>query len=123
MVCFNVILSFEKWIDIQGCGGVGLVVLKVDGEDFDWNVNQNHKGFVWMSHVWFVGDSRIDEFLLDIFDMEKHGFGFIGDILNEEGKGFSDVWGNGFQHFSGFNWSVVSIRDWSVSGYIIKDGH
>ena len=32
IVSFNSILSFESWVDIQVCGGVGLVVLKLAGE-------------------------------------------------------------------------------------------
>ena len=29
---FNGILGFESWVDIQGRGGVGLMVLAVEGE-------------------------------------------------------------------------------------------
>ena len=33
-----------------------------------------------------VGSCRIGEFLIKIFQLEYHGFGFIGDMCNEEGK-------------------------------------
>ena len=39
IVSFNGSLSFEIWVDIQGCGVASLVVLKVDSEDLEWNFN------------------------------------------------------------------------------------
>ena len=30
---FNGSLSFERWVEIQGLQGLGLVVLRLDGED------------------------------------------------------------------------------------------
>ena len=75
-----------------------------------------------MRHGCFVGGASIDELLFEIFHLEEHGFGFIEDICNEEGEVFSDVVDDGFEQFSGFNWIVGSIRDWSVAGDISKDG-
>ena len=54
--------------------------------------------------------------------MKKHSFGFIGDRCNEIRKGVVDVGDSGFKRFSGFNYSVSSVRYWSVSGYSNKDG-
>ena len=54
--------------------------------------------------------------------MENHGFSFIRDSRNEEGKGFSDFVDGGFKRFSGFKWSFGSVGDWSVSGDSSKYG-
>ena len=40
---FNVSLSFEIWVEIKSREEVGLVLLKVTGEDLEWNVNRNQK--------------------------------------------------------------------------------
>ena len=42
---FNDSLRFEIWVEIKGRGAVFMVVLKVDGEDIEWNVNRKQKGF------------------------------------------------------------------------------
>ena len=81
---FNVSLRIESWVEIQGHVGVGLVVLKVDGEDIEQNVNHKQKVFVWMKHGCFIGSVSIEEFLLEIFQMDDHSFGFIEDRRNEE---------------------------------------
>ena len=44
-VSSNGSLIFEIWVDIQGRGGVGIMVLKVESEDLDRNVNSNQEGF------------------------------------------------------------------------------
>ena len=46
-VSLNGSLIFEIWVDIQGHRGVGMVALKVAGEDLECNVNLHQKGFVW----------------------------------------------------------------------------
>ena len=51
MESFNGSLSFESLFEIQGHGGVGLVVLKFSGDDLEWNVNREQKGFVCMGHI------------------------------------------------------------------------
>ena len=43
---FNGSLSAESWVEIQGRGGVSLMVLKVSGEDIEGNVNLKKKFFV-----------------------------------------------------------------------------
>ena len=85
MVGFNGSLRFESWIGIQGCGVVVLVVLRVDGYYLEWNVSHKQKGFVFMRHGCFVGGESINDFLLDIFHMNYHGFGLIGYSYNKEG--------------------------------------
>ena len=40
-VSFNGGLSFERWVEIKGHYGVGLVVLKVNDKDLEWNVNRD----------------------------------------------------------------------------------
>ena len=47
---FNGGLSFEIWIDIWGCGQMGMVVLNISGEDIEWRDNHKHKFFVWKRH-------------------------------------------------------------------------
>ena len=71
----------------------------------------------------FVGSNIIDEILFEIFQLKENVFGLIGDRCNDKRKGFRDVGDNGFKRLSGFNWSVGSVRYWSVAGYSKKDGH
>ena len=52
MVSFNVSLRFEGWVKIQGHEGVGVVVLKVDGEYLEWNVNHEQK--VFFDEAWLL---------------------------------------------------------------------
>ena len=40
---FNGSLRFESWVEIQGNGGVDLMVLRVAGEDLERNVNRDQK--------------------------------------------------------------------------------
>ena len=47
-VSFNGSLRFDIWVEIQGHGGVGLMVPKVDGEDIERNINREQKCFIWM---------------------------------------------------------------------------
>ena len=122
-VSFNGRLSFEIWVEIQGRGEVGLVVLKGYGEDLEWNINIEQKGLFWMRHGWFVGRGIIDEILIEVSHLKDHDLGFIGDRCNYKWKGFSYIGECGFKHFSGVNWIVVSDRDCSVAWYINKYGH
>ena len=89
MASFNGRFIFESWVEIQGCGGVGIVVLKVSSDYLEWNVNNKQMGFVWMRHSCFVGSGSIDEFLLNIFHLEEHGLRFIG--IGETRKGRASV--------------------------------
>ena len=75
-----------------------------------------------MRHYYFLSSARSDELLLEVFHMNEHGFGFIGDRYNDKRKGFRDVGENGYKLFSRVNCSVGSIRDWSFSGDSKKDG-
>ena len=74
---FKSSLSFEIWIEIQGCGRIVLVVLKVPDEDLDWSINRKQKVLSWMRHSGFVVGRSIVEFLSEFFHLEKHCFGFI----------------------------------------------
>ena len=49
-----------------------------------------------MKHVLFVGRGRIDELLIEVFQLKDHSFGFIGDRCNDKWNGFSDVGNDGF---------------------------
>ena len=75
---FNGSLSFEIWVDIQGCGRMGLVVLKVYSEDIEWSGNLKKNLFVWMRHGGFVVGISIVELLFEILQLEENGFGFKG---------------------------------------------
>ena len=93
-----------------------MMVLKVVGEDTERNVDRDNKVFVWMGYGWFLGSSSIDEILIEVFQLKDQGLGSIGDIFNEKWKSLSDVRDNGFKRLGGVNWSVGSVRDWSVVG-------
>ena len=41
--------------------------------------------FFWVRHNYFVGSDRSDKLLVEIFQMEEHGYGFIEYRCNEEG--------------------------------------
>ena len=43
-------LGFEIRVDIQGHGGVSLLVLKVAVEDLEKKIDCEKKGFVWMRY-------------------------------------------------------------------------
>ena len=96
-VRFNGTPIFDIWFEIQGRGGVGLTVLKVDGEDLGWNINCKQKVYFWMRKICFVFSGRVYELLLEVFQMKEHGFGFIGDRCNKKQKGFSDDGYDGFK--------------------------
>ena len=102
-VSFNGRLRFESWVDIQGSGRVGLVVLKVNSKDLDRDINLNQRVFFCMRHDCFVCSDIIDKILLKVFQLKKHCFGFIGDRCNEKWKGLSDVGYNNFKQFSWVN--------------------
>ena len=76
-VGFKGSLLFDIYVEIQGCARMGLVVLKVFGEDLYWRGNGNQKVFVRMGHVFFVVGSSINELLFDILQLEEHLFGLI----------------------------------------------
>ena len=48
LVCMETVgfkgrIIFEIWIEIQGCGRMGLVVLKVTGDNLEWGSNCTQK--------------------------------------------------------------------------------
>ena len=45
-VDFNGKQSFESQVEIQGRGGVGMVVIKITGEDLKWGINFKQKGLL-----------------------------------------------------------------------------
>ena len=45
-VGFKGSLIFEIWIDIQGCGRIDMVALKIYGKDLEWSINRNQKVFL-----------------------------------------------------------------------------
>ena len=53
-VSFNDSLRFDIWFEIQGHGGVGMMLLKVAGENLENKVNCNQNVLFWMRHVYFV---------------------------------------------------------------------
>ena len=53
IVDFIVSLSFEIWVNIQGYGGVVMVVLKVESEDLELDTIHKHKGFVF-NEAWLL---------------------------------------------------------------------
>ena len=65
MVGFKVSLIFDIWTDIQVCGRMGLVILKVPSEDLERNSNCTQKVFDWMRHGGLVVGSSILEFLTE----------------------------------------------------------
>ena len=66
MVGLNVILIFYILVEIQGCLGVVLVVLKVSGDYLEWKVNCKQKGFYWIGNGCFLGSGSTNELLIDI---------------------------------------------------------
>ena len=78
MVVFKGSLRFELWIEIQGCGRMGMMVLKLSGKDLRCGSNWNQKVFVRTRHDLFVVGSSIFELLFEILHMEEHCFGFMG---------------------------------------------
>ena len=119
-------LSFDIWIDIQGCVNMVLVILKVPGEDLEWSGNLTQKLFSWMSHSSLVVGIIIIEFLYEFLHLEEHRFGFIGHMINYEGNGINDVVGVIFEHFIGFNRIVGGYRGFIIDGGSrrdIKSGH
>ena len=116
MVIFNVSISFDIQFEIQFQGGLGLMVLKLACGDLERKVNRKQKVFVWMRCSGFAGRGRVNDLQLEVFHMKEHGFGFIVDSYNKKRKGFSEFVDDNFKRFSGINWSVSSIGDWSVSG-------
>ena len=115
LVNFNGSLRFESWVDINGHGGVGIMVLKVVSENLERNVDREKKGFFRMRNGCFVGSIIVDKLLIEEFHLKNHSLGFIGDRCNDIRKGVSDVRDNNFKRFIWVNWSIVSVRDWSVA--------
>ena len=76
-VGFKGSFNFETWIEIQGCGRMRLVVLKVPGEDLEWSSNCMQKVFYWMRHGVFLLGSSIVELIFEFLHMEEHFFGSI----------------------------------------------
>ena len=75
-----------------------------------------------MRHVFFAGRGRIDELLIEVFQLKDHSFGFIGDMCNDKWNGFGDVVEDVLKRFSGVKWIVGSGRDWIIDGDINKGG-
>ena len=105
-VGFKDSLSFEIWIDIQSCGIMVMVVLKVSGEDIQWSGNRKQNVFDCMRHGGFVVVSSIVEFMFELLHMEEHCFGIIVYRYNQEENLLNDVADNNFYCLSGVNWSV-----------------
>ena len=59
-----------------------MVVLKVVGENLEWKVNCEQKGFVWIRHRCFVGSCSVDDIMLEVLHLNNTVFGFIGDRCN-----------------------------------------
>ena len=68
---------FEIWIDIKGCGRMGMVVINEYNVNLEQSNNHNNKAFFCMSNGCLVFGSRIFEFLFEILYLEEHCFGFI----------------------------------------------
>ena len=98
------------------------MVLKVDDYDLESNVDRKQNGFFWKKRGCFVGISSANHLLLDDFQLNNHGFGFMVDERNEIKKGVSVVGDSCFKLFNWFNWRVCSVRYWNVVGERNKDG-
>ena len=59
MVRFKGSLIFDIWTEIQVCGRMGMVVLKVYGEDIEWSANRKQKVFARMRHGGFLVSGSI----------------------------------------------------------------
>ena len=90
-VGFKGSLRFEIFIEIQGCGSMGRVFLKVPSEYLEWSINQKHKVFYWTRHGDFVVGSSIFDFLSGFLNLEEQYFVFIVHRSNEVGNGLNDV--------------------------------
>ena len=113
---FNGRLRFDISFEIQVHGVVGLMFLKVDGGDIEFNVGRDKKGFFLTRHGCFLGSISTNKLLLEEFQLKNHGFGLMGNGCNEIWRRVSDVINDGFKLFSFVNWSVGNVRDCGVSG-------
>ena len=94
---------FEIWIDIKGCGRMGMVVLEVSDEDTELIRNRKKKVLSRMRHSGFVVLISIVELMFELLQLEYHCCGFIGYRCNYEGNIFNDVVDNILKRFSGIN--------------------
>ena len=70
MVGFKVSLIFEIRIEIKVCQIMGLVILKVTGEDLEWSGNRKQKLVSSIKNGGFVDVKIIVEFMFEYLQMD-----------------------------------------------------